>query len=70
MDKQYLKLLKEYVLMTDKEQQEYADIKCFYCKLYMNSGEGEEPCKFQKICGKDHSELRQELSELVDELMK
>jgi hypothetical protein len=70
MDKNYIKLLKEYVLMNDREVQDYADNRCFYCKLYMNRGEGQEPCKFQNICEKDQSDLRKELSEIIDELIK
>lgn len=69
MNKKEIKLLKEYVLMTDKEQQGYADTKCIFCRIYMNKKEGEEPCKFQNICGYSHSELRKKLSKIIDEIL-
>jgi hypothetical protein len=67
--KERLHLLKEYLLVSDKDDQAMADDVCFYCSIYEpNKGEGLPPCKFKDICGTDRDILKFELRSLIDEL--
>jgi hypothetical protein len=70
-DLKRMKLLKEFVLMPEQEDQKKADEQCFYCELYDGrDGIGEKACKFKSICGTDKEELKKELSIMIDTLMR